>query len=206
MSRVQTESEARNCRRQSQSKDPCRRKGWRRGCALHRTMKKGQMMSHNERRPGLAQANLQHCTCWSPRWGCQGSKGPAMHFTRPNRSQAEHKWAEHHSGKQGYLYRDILGCFYRHEANRSKELLVLFTQHLLHHVWKTTLHSGACTMRKKLTDCSEYSWGQPSWCGGGSTCPVRKGWGNCIQLEGLKGKLRVLFQYLRLSRKCSNTL
>lgn len=129
-----------------------------------------------------------------------------MHFTWPDRNQAKHKWAEHHSSEQGYLYRDILGCFYRHAANRSKEVLVLFTQHLLHHVWKTTLHSGAHTMRKKLTNCSECSWGQSSWRGGGSTCSVRKGWGNWIQSEGLKGNPRVFFQYLRLSRKCSNTL
>lgn len=142
-----------------------------------------------------------------------------MNFSWPDRNQAKHKWAEHHSSEQGYLYRDILGCFYRHAASRSKEVLVLFTQHLLHHVWKTTLLSGARTTRKKLTNCSECSWGQSSWCGGRSICPVRKGWGNCTQLkgnprvflgwrgtQGLKGNPRVFFQYLGLSRKCRNTL
>lgn len=58
-------------------------------------------------------------------------------------SRTPQQWAR-------YLYRHILGCFYRHAANRSKEVLVLFTQHLLHHVWKPH-----CTLGPTLW---ERSW------------------------------------------------
>lgn len=40
---------------------------------LHRPIQEGQLISQDNRRQDLAQVNLQYCTCWSLRWGCQGN-------------------------------------------------------------------------------------------------------------------------------------
>lgn len=132
-------------------------------------------------------------------------KAPLCTLWGPDIYQAKHEQADH-SGEQGYRYKDILGCFYRHEASRSRELLVIFIWHLLDHIWKITSHFGPPEYEKEVHKLQGVLLRAIRMVRGWEHMPCEERLRELCSVRRPEGKPRASFQNLRLLRKWSKTL